>query len=63
MRYTLHVLGHVRCAVQGLPPLDLVDHLSHIHFDFAAILAGAVEASYSPKMLVLSSEVIIRGTI
>lgn len=40
----LHILGHLALAVQRLPPLGLVHHLAHVHFDLTAILAGAVES-------------------
>jgi len=40
----LHILGHFGRAVQRLAALDLVDHLTHVHVDLAAVLAGAVEA-------------------
>jgi hypothetical protein len=43
VRNTLHVLGHLSSSVQRLAFLDFVDHFPHVHFDFAAVLAGAVE--------------------
>lgn len=39
----LHVLGQLALAVELLAALDLVDHLAHVHVDFATVLGEAVE--------------------
>lgn len=46
-RHALHVRRQLRLSVERLPALDLVDHLAHVHLDFAAVLGGAVEAHCS----------------
>lgn len=43
VRGALHVLSHGRVTVEGLALLDLVRHLTHVHFDFATVLPEAVE--------------------
>lgn len=42
----LHVLGQLALAVELLAALDLVDHLAHVHVDFATVLGEAVETVY-----------------
>lgn len=43
-RRVLHVVRHSTDAVQRLAALDLVRHLSHVHFDFAAVLSESIKS-------------------
>lgn len=45
---TLHVLGELTGAVDGLAALDLGDHLAHVHVNLTAVLGEAVETVCLP---------------
>jgi len=54
-RHTLHVWGQAAMPIQRLAFLDLVHHLSHVHFDFSSVFGPAVESywckGFNPEML------------